>query len=274
MDDSNDPRVLANQKKVYLQDWLDKAKSIQKVVPKVRQVLESAVWQASALADAPQEVGTQVTAYLEEDLQMLRKELPEVPKVVPTGVYLSDVTTATTSEVIYQAAWDAQSNQDFKVRDWGAKQCQAYETLQNRLERVKDVRGLLSRLKSCLATEFDEAFSAYQRLLAGTDAQHGAAIAMRNVLEHYKGELMNRARRHPREQKLSWQQMAERLVAADKIARDRFALQEQKWQALQHRLSRAAKGHVVLDDADVRNIFAEFTDHLYIVLCLVCSSDR
>lgn len=274
MDDSNDPRVLANQKKVYLQGWLDNAKSIQTVVPKVRQVLELSAWQASALADAPQEVPEQVTTFLKEDLQMLRRELPELPKVAPTAVYLSDATTSTTSDVIYLAACDAQSNQDFKVRNWGTQQCQAYETLQGHLGRVKDVRALLSRLESSLATEFDEAVSAYERLLAGTDTQPGAAIAMRNVLEHYKGELMNLARQHPREQKPSWQEMAERLVAPDRIARDRFALQEVKWQDLQQRLSRTAKGHVFLIYADLKRTFAEFIDHLYIVLCLVYSSDR
>jgi hypothetical protein len=81
--------------------------------------------------------------------------------------------------------------------------------------------------------------------------------------------VLGRAVKHPKEQKLKWAQIAERLVDDDGASRNRFIRQEGVWNDLQQRLSRLAKSHFALDETELRSTFTKFLDHLYIVLSLV-----
>jgi hypothetical protein len=137
------------------------------------------------------------------------------------------------------------------------------------LGRENVIRELVGKLKPGLVGEFDNAAAAYRASLAGTNSQTNAGIALRNVIEHYKGEIMNMARRHPKDQKVSWPQMAECFVGNVGVARQRFTQQETVWCDLQQRLSGLAKGRILLNQSELRTLYTEFIDHLYIVLSLV-----
>jgi len=264
-------KKLAHDKRMYLEDWLEDAKSIQIIVPKVQRQLELAVWDEKALSDIPRglesTVSKDVRPMLEQDLQTLHEALPKPARVDLDKLYISDVTTSTTSTTIYHFASDARQNGDSQIQMWGSQHCEQYETLQSELGREKEVRSLLHNLRTNLGLEFDEAASAYSMARAGTGTQRNAGIAMRNVLEHYKGELMARAC-HVNEQKVTWQQMADRLVRDQGTPRGRFMEQESTWGRLHRRLTGLAKNREQLDHAAVASIFTEFLDHLYIVLSL------
>lgn len=267
----DDAKELAHQKRVYLADWLEGAKSIQAAVPNVQRQLDLAAWDEQALSDAPREVEDvicgSVAPLLEQDLETIHKALPELPRVELRQVYVSDATTSTSSMVIYHLASVAQSSHDSQIETWGYRHCKRYETLQGELGRETEVRGLLYTLKDKLGHEFDDAVSAYRMAQAGIGIQPNVGIAMRNVLEHYKGELMTRAC-DPNEQKVTWEQMADRLVTNPGVPRQRFLLQEKVWETLHARLTGIAKNRGQLDLPGLKTIFVEFVDHLYVTLSL------
>jgi hypothetical protein len=267
-----DPWKIAYEKKVYLTDWVNKAKSVQNAVPKVQEQLDLAAWEESVLCDIPEQeakkVPADITTLLSQDLETVRRVLPKIPQIDLPLVCISTAATSTTSTVIYQVTESARHSDNHGLRKWGDLHSQAYEALQSRLGREEEVRNLLLKLTANLAKEFDDAASAYKAAAVNMSTLPNVGIAMRNVLEHFKGELMNLARR-PHEQKIEWNQIAERLVEDIETARQRFMMQEVNWNDLHDRLTKLAKSRIRLDKADLVSIFTEFLDHLYIVLSLV-----
>jgi hypothetical protein len=273
-----DPSKLANAKRVYLADWLRQSKSVQQAIPKVQQELELAKWEEEALSDIPNHVAnivpSDVTSSLAEDLDTLHQALPEIPKINVGTFDVSVATTSTTSTIIYQVTDDARHSDDPQVNSWGVRHSEKYETLQNQLGREGQVRNLLHNLNPNLALDFDDAVSEYRMVLTGTSIKANAGIALRNVIEHCKGEIMNLARQDKKEQKITWEQMSDRLVDDVGVARQRFQQQGKKWSDLQQRLSKLAKGHIQFDHSDLKSVFTEFLDHLYIVLSLISKEKK
>lgn len=268
-----DPAKLANAKRVYLGDWLKQAKSVQEAVPKVQQQWELAKWEEGTLSHVPNQpaniVPGDVTSSLAEDLETVRRTLPEITQTKLVTLDVSVATTSTTSARIYQVTDHARHSHDPHIRGWETKHSEQYESLQSQLGREQQVRSLLHDLKPNLALEFDNALSEYRALLVGISSHAKAGIALRNVIDHCKGEIMNLARQHPKEQKIGWEQMSERLVDNVGVVRQRFQQEGKKWSYLKQRLSKLAKGQKQLDDFELKGLFAEFLDHLYIVLSLV-----
>jgi hypothetical protein len=174
------------------------------------------------------------------------------------------VTAADVYAITDQARWSVV----VPISEWGNRYSNEYLALQDRLKREGEVLNLLSKLKPSLGHEFKQASNDVKKCLANNISQISAGIAMRNVLEHFKGELFELARKHPREQKLNWSKIADRLVVSGTL-RDRFKIQEKRWNQLQQRLSKLAKCHITIDNLELKSIFAEFIDHIYISLSLV-----
>jgi hypothetical protein len=273
-----DPSTLACQKRVYLADWLNQAKSVQDAVPKVQQQLDLARWEEQTLSDAPNLTSNviigDVTSFLQEDLATVQQALPKIPRIDHVMLDISVATTSTTSTTIYHCTDHARHSDDPKVRDWGSRYSKQYENLQDQIGREQQVRSLLYRLSPKLTQEFDDAIYQYRGALAGTSTQPSTGIALRNVIEHCKGEVMNLAHQQRKDEKMTWKLMAERLVDNVGVARDRFQQQEEKWRTLQVRLSKLAKGHIQIDQTEIRSVFTEFLDHLYAVLSLIGMDSR
>ncbi len=268
----SDPRKLASEKKTYIGNWLSQAKAIADAVPKVQQQLELASWETSALSAAPDEIITPLSGNLNsslcQDLEIVKRALPQIPEIDLRFLSASTGSTAATAAYIYTITDQARWSVVVPISEWGSRHSNEYLALQDRLEREGEVLNLLSKLKPSLGNEFKQASNDVKKCLANNISQTSAGIAMRNVLEHFKGELFELARKHPREQKLNWTEIADQLVDHG-TPRDRFKIQEERWNYLQQRLSRLAKGHITIDKLDLKSIFAELIDHIYIILSLV-----
>jgi len=195
-----DPTKLAHEKKQYLKEWLEKAKSVQTAIPTVQQQLELASWEEEALSNASNQGVTipgAVTSFLQQDLEIMRQTLPQIPEINHFNLDVSSATMSTTSNVLYQVTTKSRNNINFQSHQWGISYSEKYEIIQSQLGREQQVRTLLFNLKENLASEFEEAVSVYRGALATTASQTNVGIAMRNVMEHYKGEMMNLAREHP-----------------------------------------------------------------------------
>lgn len=268
----SDPRKLANEKKAYISNWLSQAKTIADAVPKVQQQLQLASWEASALSDAPDEIITSLSGNLNsslcQDLEIMKRGLPQMPGIDLKFLNASTGSMAVTAADVYAITDQARWSVVVPISEWGNRYSNEYLALQDRLKREGEVLNLLSKLKTSLGHEFKQASNDVKKCLANNISQISAGIAMRNVLEHFKGELFELARKHPREQKLNWSKIADRLVVSGTL-RDRFKIQEKRWNQLQQRLSKLAKCHITIDNLELKSIFAEFIDHIYISLSLV-----
>jgi phosphotransferase system HPr-like phosphotransfer protein len=96
------------------------------------------------------------------------------------------------------------------------------------------------------------------------------ASALRNVLQHFKGQLLLRARNTPKETP-NWSIMADRLVITGVSTPEHSTLEGEgaKNSQLYDRLSRILKGNLQATSTDMDNIFIEVTDHIFTVLSLI-----
>lgn len=268
----SDPRKLANEKKRHISNWLSQAKTIADAVPKVQQQLELASWETSALSDAPDEIITHLSGNLNsslcQDLEIMKQALPQMPEIDLKILNASTGSMSVTAADVYKITDHARWSVVVLISEWGNRYSNEYLALQDRLEREGEVLNLLTKMKPSLGHEFKQASNDVKKCLANNISQISSGIAMRNVLEHFKGELFELARKHLREQKLNWSEIADRLVVSGTL-RDRFKIQEERWNHLQQRLSRLAKGHITIDNLELKSIFAELIDHIYISLSLI-----
>lgn len=85
-----------------------------------------------------------------------------------------------------------------------------YRALQEKYNRRSEVRNLLERKLPSLLSQFDRSASAYDTAKSQPEQIPTAALELRNLLDEFKGELIERARRYPKEN-MNWETMAERL---------------------------------------------------------------
>jgi len=268
----DDPRKLSDEKITYLSAWLNDAKTITDAVPIVQKQLDSAKWESSALSDAPGDVlrsaSTGLCSSLRQDIGIIKRALPIQPKIHLKILNASSASTAATTMGVYILADKARQSKIAPIQEWGNRHTNEYFSLQDQLKREEDVLKLLDKLRPGLGTEFQQAANDIRMFLSGMGNQTSTGISMRNILEHYKGEIIELARKHPKEQKLQWDLIADRLVKND-IERNRFKQQEGVWNSLQQRLSKLAKGHLSIDIFEMKSTFAELIDHIYITLTLI-----
>jgi len=267
----DDPKKLVYEKKKYLSDWLRNAKTIADAVPKVQQQLDAATWESSALSDAPKEIiapwSEDLCSSLRKDLNIIQRALQPIPEIDPKIVNASIGCLAGTTSEIYMSLNMARQSDVVPIREWGIHHSEEYLFLQFRFKREGEVLEILNKFCPSLGKEFELASNDFRKFLAGTGNRTSAGIAMRNVLERFKGELFDHARKHLREQKLGWNEIADRLMDQG-TSRDRFKRQGERWNSLQQRLSKLAKGRIGMDKEEVKSIFVELVDHLYITLTL------
>lgn len=270
----DDPKHLARQKATHLSSWISAAQEIHRFLPYVEKEYSIAEWEASTLSDAPTTVlgssGGELTRALHEDLSRYREVLPLPSVTLPQRERWNMATSSSTatSSKVYILTLQARGSSDPDRVAWGQRHSQQYESLHERLGRQADARKLLERLDPGLVGEFDVVLESVAHHVAQTGTQFGAAIIMRNLLEHFQGKLMNLAR-EPQDQKVSWELMGQRLIS-DPLTRVRFTEQEARWKDLHARLTQIAKGNLSkLDASTLRSLQSELLDLIFISLSAV-----
>jgi len=241
--------------------------------PYVQADIELTDWQVSAITDMPAEGEALLTsgfaAQLEGQNQQIFRALPLIPQYDPNLARGTVVASTSASSVFYQGVLEPARSATGALPAWAEGHMGRYRELQAHQARQDEVRRLLSALKPARAAELDHAYEECMRGKAGLGHRTSAGIAMRNLLEHVKGDLMERARFHPGEN-MTWQIMAQRLVAGPQHGSERQALlaQERHWGALHHDLSDVAKAQKRGENLELDDLWTRLLDNLFVTLGL------
>ncbi len=266
-----DPKKLADEKVKIISDYLGKAKMVQDAVPKIQVQLEYAKWEKAALSNSPPftaEESDWLAESLKEDIKIIRSSLPEISLPDQRMFEASSGVTSTSSAAVYTATTIAQTQQEASLQAWGNEFGSQYEKLHEKSGREEKVKELLSNLRTEFESEFVKSNESYYRAIAGVEQINAAALMMRNLLEHYKGALMNLALSPPR-QKLKWNEMADSLFENGSILWKRFCSEGENWGELHGRLSAIAKNLESVDPSTFKQLYTRYIDHLYAVLNLI-----
>ena len=98
-----------------------------------------------------------------------------------------------------------------------------------------------------------------------------AGIWIRNVLEHFKGDILQLAKTSDKENTPSWEKMSQRLTGktTTSIECSEMIKQKVEWKRLHEELTKIAKNPKYAKNANLEIIWIEFIDHLFIVLGLI-----
>jgi hypothetical protein len=269
MDDET--KRLAKEKRDYVEQWLANFDKASAIAPSMRQVLEVEKWQYETIVNAPSAAieipSQQLNKELDQELQEWKVVLPPMPHYDVGNVNRAIAGTTVSILSLYTVVQDARQLPSEEVQSWSRHYATAYEDIQKLSERRTKVRDLLLTLNPARANEFDIAVKNYEEAIGGWREPESAEIAIRNVLEHYKGDLLEKAKQ--KEQKVSWATMADRLSAEPMgtPAHQQLIDQEKIWNELHSTLTKIAKRLNV--SADLIAVHTKFLDHLFIVLSLI-----
>lgn len=257
-----------------LSDWLEKAAEIRQVEPYVQQAYDVISWECESfkkIAENAPDLNSEVVNSLQFSGEVSSKYLPRITiesdwsrivAVPATAISGSSMTFEYLNEIYPQVAHEDQA----KI----LPQIVSYKFLQENQKRYESLTEVLREMNSSIEEEFQAAFIELKHYKNCTSKVFSPATAIRNALQHFKGELFFRARRSAKDTP-NWQIMAERLVLEKPPSPEYNILlqEEQKHSVLYDKLSKILKGNVAISPDELENLFIEVSDHMHSVLSLL-----
>jgi len=253
---------------------MQKAKKVSELLPQVQQIHENVKWQRDALyslADSATELGTGMIIGLERERTAFETYLPAIDNIDSglTGVSSMSANAVAGASQTFISLSNIAPTLPEPTRLVINQHIDSYVLLRERQTRIEKVRALLANLDSQLVTELTVGETEVRRYKTGACSEIVPATAIRNMLQHFKGQVLLKAR-HSEKDTVNWGDMVKRLTPS-RLASDRATLEDEgkKQNLLYDKLSNILKGNIQSDVTEMENIFIQITDHFYTVLTLV-----
>jgi len=265
MSKDEEAKEIIRETKDKIDDYLEKAQKINQTIPNVSLAKENINGLYYAFQSKPPNINLNLG---DNCLSVFKRQreavfnLPDLPAINVTSVStITAVSTSAANATIF--ALDAIKPETPEASQWLYNFQQNQANIQEREEYKNKIQEILEIIKKDFAKEFSISVEEYYRIQTTNDISN-AALKMRNVLEHLKGELLFKARRLPQDQKIKWDAMADRIA---KIGYQQDLKNEENNHRLIHdELSRIAKNHEKPTKYEFTIIFSKYILHLYSVL--------
>ncbi len=255
----------------HIQTWLQTNEENQKIVPVLRRVLRVLLWERQAIASMPHRLESRLPPDFGEFNQTYRIDLehnlPKLPSV-NSMYFISSLSATTSISSGVLMAFSTELDMTNEEPRWVRTNSKSYRKLEEELNFPTEISSMLERLDPELKKLFDlSEKSFYQFEKKELDTYSG--IAMRNVLEKYKGRLFTKAMRAD-EQKIKWETMVDRLSNYQKGTLEYQLLlrEEQNWQNIHKNLSDLLKSQTN-SEYGIEQAHINLISHMYVVLSLV-----
>jgi hypothetical protein len=270
----NKLRKAAEARLAYLREWLSRIKEAQDRVSDVQDMVERTEWEFKVFTELPDDAQEFIYPGLIDNYELGNKHLygtlPLPPRYTATVMSGTASVTVSGSSDVYSFVSQARQIDIPDINLWSGKHIRLYKEIQETQTRFDKIKRQLGSLSVNRVKELDVAQKSYAAAISDLGERVTAGITMRNLLEHFKGDLFEKARNRPREN-MTWQRMTERMSIGQvgEIEYQELINQERKWNSLQQRLSEVAKGQRHGLVADLEDIWTKLTDHLFTVLGII-----
>jgi hypothetical protein len=256
----------------YLRTWLDRHKDASEVAPSVREALAEAEWELGVIRDLPPDAAdlstTQIDEYSGMALRRVTEALPTLPAYdVSAGLRINSISTSSSSAA-FSYVREVGMIGTPKAVEYSLAKADEYRVLQESHQRRFRIRTLMQELIPRAVPRFDAACRAVDQSRIGVTAKSAAASELRNLVEGVQGELMDLARKTPREH-LNWEIMSERLVPASSDMRTVLLEQGRLRSTLYGDLSHATKLREGERAQPIEDLQARALDHAFAVLSAI-----
>lgn len=263
------PIEIINTKKAYINEFKERANSILEAFPIIDEIEAVTNWEEQAFSNIPSEAEEVPTNNLVENLQNEFKYLvttfPLPPKYDPSliGGTISMTSSGSTSAFEFIGLVGDIGTPD--AIDYSNIYKLSFMALQASQNRVDAVRSFINRFNNAdLSSRFEncvDSISQYHVTVLGK--RESTANFIRNLLYGVSGQLIELARKHPKEN-MSWREMAKRL-ANSSSAEDVTLRQKKEQSNLISRTSDVLKDFEAGSLTNIDNIWVQTLEHLYIL---------
>lgn len=278
---SNKVKKILEKKISLFENFLDGVKNANKAVPAVQRAKESTEWSLRALNNTPKVVSSIFDdSQLEEtqsiDFDIWDRGLPKItinPEFITTS---GSAASGTASEVVFTRLVDFRKNPEYsRVASSIEPLIENYMQLQAKHNKPNEIIESFKKISTKLAREFEQANQSYMKANSRVLQTNEAAIGMRNVLEHFVGELLELARkvenRQVKNKEQQWLFISEKL-ATGRVGSSEYKLLKQKYKnhkEIHKELTDISKNLVNSSLLKLRVTHTKWVGHLFTSLKLI-----
>jgi hypothetical protein len=272
--EGNIQKLAAENAQIY-SDWLKQAIEVAAVIPAVQKSMQWSMLCAGTFGATPVGQNLPNTERLFNQLAVensyLKKHQPKLPEVMTF--------MGTGSALAYSVGTEAASllsgyaqNGTTEIKAWATQGLGQFAQPLQEDVFITVISSKLDRLYAGLTKEFQEAMQTTRTVLAGTSINSSAGIAMRNVLENLKGNILYLARQRSGNEKVSKWEDAARIIAKNGPASfeaDQLVAKEVDWKQLQFDTTGLAKNNSKMSRSEVEATYFRWLGLLHSALTYI-----
>ncbi len=267
-------KKIAESNRNFISDWQKKAAEIREIEPYAQRALDVVSWQLESLNKIPNnapDIKPEVVESMYFSGEVFSKRLPEITIQTDWAVVMAAVPASANSgsSMTFEYLNEIYPQISPEEQKEILPQINSYKLIHENQQRYGSLKDKLREMKPYLEDELETASKELQHYRNGTAEVLSPATAIRNVLQHFKGELFFKARAADKE-KLKWDIMAKRIVVETPPSPEYNILKNEghTHSNLYDKLSRILKGNMSVSPDELGNIFIEVIDHMDTVLSL------
>ena len=264
----------------FVSNLLDQAKQAASIFPYLQQAYEMTYYYYNVISTMPESTpeGPKIIIFdsLSSGQQFCNANREQIQRFDQDVITSYLAFNASGSIPVYQSLSDLSTASNTEVSEWASPFITQYRDLQQKQKKTTLISSILQRISKPLDSEFQSALQTYKKAFSNLVGKEAAGIALRNVLEHFKGEIHSIAlkiakRTKPAVQKLKWIEMSSFLAKGGSTSFEcnQLISEEGTHRSLHDRLTMVAKNRSTISDDDLEDIFVELIEHIYAVLNLI-----
>lgn len=270
-----------NEHQRQLKEFLENYKNLTDLYPYVRQAYDLAIFKKELADTIPADIGDEyklkLSNSLTDGIDYYKTNLPSItmgPSFSGSLGLTMSISGATGRIAILS---DIENFCDPKYNTWTRDLIGKYAILQSSQDRKNYILTTLNIISSKVANEFELAVRSYEKYIGSSTNQNDCGINCRNVLEHLKGELFDKALSQAKNTTPSKQKIKDFLEMVDFLAIGGIGSVEHRQLQTEATINTAiwtdftnvAKNRNPETMTSMQAKFSAFIDHLYNTLTLV-----
>lgn len=270
-----------NEHQRQLKEFLENYKNLTDLYPYVRQAYDLATFKKELADTIPADLGDEyklkLSNSLTDGIDYYKTNLPSItmgPSFSGSLGLTMSISGATGSIAILS---DIENFCNPKYNSWTGDFIGKYAILQSSQDRKNYILTTLNIISSKVANEFELAVRSYEKYIGSSTNQNDCGINCRNVLEHLKGELFDKALSQAKNTTPTKQKIKDFLEMADFLAIGGIGSVEHRQLQTEATINTSiwtdftnvAKNRNPETMTSMQAKFSAFIDHLYNTLTLV-----
>lgn len=267
MTENDDLRKATDERERVLAAWLERWRRLHSVAPIINQIHRHTLMEQGIARSMPEElwrkIPSETVGRYRGETAFIQRSLPALPE--PSEFSLTPSSTSISVTLLAHLVTEEDDTTP-QIATWARTTVHVLDSIQKEMGLLDELRTHLLALDTTLIDELDVVEASSRDPVTGPGKTAAAAIAMRNLLEHWKGRLWQKAR-SPAEQKFDWAVMTSRLAKAVPGTYDHQLIleQERTHDNLHDRLSRLAKNVDSTTEEGLLSLRLEVITHMHAV---------